>query len=663
MQNDVAEDQADITKRAEDESRLESQRDAAGIVDFQDLTKSRKKKRENKIEKYLKSRLTRKLYRKLPRSVRRARQKARNLQRIPGKAKAKVVNKLTSMLPSKSKQAAGALSKIRGAGNIGRIAGPARYVFAGLEYSERKQSGQSEVQALSGVGGGLAGAAAGGIAGAKAGAVLGGAIGALFGGVGAAPGAAIGGILGGLIGSIGGGMAGSGIADTVTGAHETGTRLTKPGTAILHGTEAVVKKDAPVDMSAMSTLGGIMLASTTQFINSAGAVAAPIAPVFKGMAGQLAQQYDIPPTIAQTNIGGSLPQLDKELKKIKEKRKQTPEEELKGIEKDLLETQDEKSFVEKLLKIIDPEGKFQELLKKINSGGNGTGDFNIELIGEGAFDTGLRTGPSETIGGSAAYHQDLSFASGVSIEDQRKLILQLAVAYDKVGRELVLSNQGVHGRVFPVKGSKEEQIKWIEDARAAHRARGGGTGRDAIDFYTPLKGKSIFDKSVENTPILAPVVEGGQRSYFSGGAGGAGISITKDGKEILKIIHGRTDIPLPKDGAIPSAPKPAPVTPQNPPSTKPQSISSVVAPPSQTNIASINTSNFISAPTTTQQNYLAQLETSSTQTEDKNDMLIINNQQQPMPTYNKKEPSIILESAGKSPSEVLKNLMLQRLLA
>jgi murein DD-endopeptidase MepM/ murein hydrolase activator NlpD len=161
-------------------------------------------------------------------------------------------------------------------------------------------------------------------------------------------------------------MAGGAVADKVTGVHETGAGLTKPGTAILHGTEAVFNKDAMSDMTAMDSLGGIMLASTTQYINSVGPIAAPIAPVFKGMAGQLAKEYDIPATVAQTNVGGSLPQLDKELKKAKEKKKLSPEEELDAIGKDLLETQDENLFAEKLLKIIDPEGKFQELLRNVN---------------------------------------------------------------------------------------------------------------------------------------------------------------------------------------------------------------------------------------------------------------------------------------------------------
>lgn len=375
MQTQISKQQTEDADRQLAESNLEDQRDSAGVAEFQDLTRNvQTKKRQSRLEQYFRSRLTRKLYRKLPKSVRKVRQKVRKLQRLPGRMQSKALNKVVSVLPSRGKQISSSLSKIRGAGGVARIAGPARYAFAGLEYAERKQAGQSEVQALSGVGGGLAGATAGGVAGAKAGAALGAAIGVWFGGVGAAPGAAIGGILGGLLGSIGGGMAGSNIADKVTGAHETGTKLTKPGTAILHGTEAVIKEDAYNQMSPMNTIGGVMIASTAQYINSLGPIASPIAPTFKSIASRMAKEYDLPATIAQTNAGGSLPRLGDQLQKVKEKGRRTPEEELSAIEKDLLETQDNQSFVDKLLKMIDPEGKFQQLLQQINnplSGGAG----------------------------------------------------------------------------------------------------------------------------------------------------------------------------------------------------------------------------------------------------------------------------------------------------
>lgn len=374
LQTQISKQQAEDADRELAEKKLESQKDSASVSDFIDTTKNTStNKRQNRIEQYFRSRLTKKLYRKLPKSIRKARQRVRKLQRLPGRMQSKAVNKISSALPSKGRQAVSSLNKIRGAGGAARMLGPAKYVFAGLEYSERKEAGQTETQALSGVGAGLAGAAAGGVAGAKAGAALGAAIGVWFGGVGAAPGAAIGGILGGLLGSIGGGMAGGNIADRITGAHETGTKLTKPGTAILHGTEAVIKEDEYNKLSPMSNIGGIMISSTAQYINSLGPIASSVAPTFRSIASRMAKDYNLPSTIAQVNAGGSLPNIGKELQKIREKGKKTPEKELSDIEKDLLETQDADSFADKLLKMLDPEGKFQQLLNNINMPGGGAG--------------------------------------------------------------------------------------------------------------------------------------------------------------------------------------------------------------------------------------------------------------------------------------------------
>lgn len=370
-QNELAQSLSEHKEKMSNENSLEGQQDVAGTTDIDDLTKKPGKKRENNIAKYFKAKLARKLYRKLPKSVRNARQKVRKLQKMPGKAlnkvKAKVANKITSLVPKKSAQVASAAAKIRGlsgVGKISKIAGPVKYALAGLEYGERKADGQSEVQALSGVGGGLAGASAGGFAGAK----FGGTLGLLLG----PKGAAVGAIIGGLVGSIVGGVKGSEAvdsftgADKVTGAHETGTGLTKPGTALLHGTEAVINKNNIPQENPLQNIGGMLIAATTGYINSAGAIAAPIAPVLKGISGQMAKEYDVPTVLTQTNVGGNLPRIDSELKKIKQKRTGSSSEQLSGIEKDLLETQDPKSFADKLLKMLDPEGKFQELLKQIN---------------------------------------------------------------------------------------------------------------------------------------------------------------------------------------------------------------------------------------------------------------------------------------------------------
>ena len=168
----------------------------------------------------------------------------------------------------------------------------------------------------------------------------------------------------------------------------------------------------------------------------------------------------------------------------------------------------------------------------------------------GAFDTGLRTGPSSVIGGSAPYHQDISFGPSVGLEQQRQLVVALAKAYDDMGRKIELSNEAVQGRVFPLRGTIAEQNKFITDALAAHRGRNGGTGRSAIDFYTPAKGGNRFGESVVNTAMYAPVVPGASLAYGRGGDAGSSITATKGGQKIFQLMHGRTDIPLPGASAI-----------------------------------------------------------------------------------------------------------------
>ena len=100
---------------------------------------------------------------------------------------------------------------------LGRAIPGLNIALTGVDFIQRKQEGQTNLQAGAGAVGGLAGALAGG----KAGAALGAGIGALFGGVGAAPGA----LIGGLLGSVAGGFAGSGLADTLTGASSTDERV------------------------------------------------------------------------------------------------------------------------------------------------------------------------------------------------------------------------------------------------------------------------------------------------------------------------------------------------------------------------------------------------------------------------------------------------------
>jgi hypothetical protein len=375
------------------EQRLESQIDVAGTETPADLRGkgTTGKKRQSRISQYYRRKLLRQAYRKLPKKLRSLRTGTRRLQKIPGKIstgiKSSAANRITRILPKKATnfasnlkasraaaQGMGGVSKLKG---VGRNIPGVRQALSALEYSERKSAGQSEVQAIAGVGGSLAGAAAGAALGTM-----------LFPGVGTVAGLLIGAAF-----SAAGSMAGSKIADISTGAdkingeHEVGG-LTKPGTAILHGTEAIVDQNI-AGMQPVDPVGGTILAATTQYINKLGPIGAPIAPMFEQVAAPLAKIYDVPNTLVQANVGGSLPSLQSTIKKVRDKKKKTPEEELGAMEKDLLETKDPDSFADKLLKMLDPEGKFQELLKNINNrspvGETGEG---MAIFGESGIDKG-----------------------------------------------------------------------------------------------------------------------------------------------------------------------------------------------------------------------------------------------------------------------------------
>lgn len=112
----------------------------------------------------------------------------------------------------------GALAKSTGGGALkggakmlGRAAGPAQALFAGMEFQDRIAGGQNYVQA----GLGTAASTGGGIAGASAGAAAGAAIGSIVPGLGTA----IGGVIGGILGSMGGSALAGGAADAITGAN------------------------------------------------------------------------------------------------------------------------------------------------------------------------------------------------------------------------------------------------------------------------------------------------------------------------------------------------------------------------------------------------------------------------------------------------------------
>ncbi len=356
-------------KRLKAEQKLEGQVSSAGTEDPEDLTKGGKGgDRINRINQYYRSKLVRQLYRRLPRQLRSLRTKGRKIQKMPGKAVGRIKNATASgiskMLPSKvsnfgknivaarsASQNMGGLSKLKG---VGRNVPGLKQALAVWEYGDRKAAGQTNTQAMIGVGGGLAGAAAGAAIGTM-----------LFPGVGTLAGLLIGAAF-----SAAGGYAGSKIADTVTGAedkqYELGTPSAKPGTAMLHGTELLIDKDKENNISLLDSTGATLVAATSKFINSLGPAGATVAPLFEQKAAPLIKLFGLPATTAQTNVGGGFASIGSVFKKSEKKKEKSKKKSL-GVEFDDLLKGDSESFAEKLLKILDPKNIFANILSLINN--------------------------------------------------------------------------------------------------------------------------------------------------------------------------------------------------------------------------------------------------------------------------------------------------------
>lgn len=231
---------ADKAEAAEKENLIEQQKDLSSTRKYIDTTQSQTvdKRAPGRIHGYFKGKLLRQLYRQSPKQLRNLRRNVRNVQRMPGRAvgriKTSAANRLQRALPPRAanftqnirtaRNTAAALKGVRNIKNVGRNVPGLRQALAVWEYGDRKAAGQSNLQASVGVGGGLAGAAAGAAIGTM-----------LFPGVGTVAGLLIGAAF-----SAAGAYAGSAIADKATGVYERGTGLTKPGTAMLHGTEAIL---------------------------------------------------------------------------------------------------------------------------------------------------------------------------------------------------------------------------------------------------------------------------------------------------------------------------------------------------------------------------------------------------------------------------------------
>lgn len=76
------------------------------------------------------------------------------------------------------------------------------------------------------------------------------------------------------------------------------------GTPELHGTEALIEPGFYKDL--ISPLGGMILSASSKVLSDAGPLAKAVAPTFQQEASKLASVFDVPTSVASTNVGGSV---------------------------------------------------------------------------------------------------------------------------------------------------------------------------------------------------------------------------------------------------------------------------------------------------------------------------------------------------------------------
>ena len=154
------------------------------------------------------------------------------------------------------------------------------------------------------------------------------------------------------------------------------------------------------------------------------------------------------------------------------------------------------------------------------------------------------TGPSNKIGGSTEYHQDLKLLQSLPIGERVKMLDAIARQHQSIGREVEFSNPAVSGRRWNLNANLADKVDLLEKAAAAH-GHSVHDGWQSFDYYTPFKGKTRFDKgAVEDASIYLPGVPGGRVTRGSGGGYGYfSQSLDPKGRVIAKVGHGNVDRP------------------------------------------------------------------------------------------------------------------------
>ena len=178
------------------------------------------------------------------------------------------------------------------------------------------------------------------------------------------------------------------------------------------------------------------------------------------------------------------------------------------------------------------------------------GAFFNSLLGggEGAYATGLKTGPRGSIGVGDEYHIDTKILKSLPMEQKIAMVDQLARGYAARGRKIEFSNSAVAGMVYDVNASPQQKAALLNKAFGAH-SHSRHSKFDSLDYYIPTMGETRFGKSAEGAEILSPTVDGGSLEFHQGGGYGAfTVLLDKDGNVISKTGHG--DIRGAKSGTV-----------------------------------------------------------------------------------------------------------------
>lgn len=164
------------------------------------------------------------------------------------------------------------------------------------------------------------------------------------------------------------------------------------------------------------------------------------------------------------------------------------------------------------------------------------------------LDTELKTGPRGRIGAGTEYHIDTKFSKDLPMNRIIEMMDNLALSYQRRGRDIEFSNDAVAGQVYDPNASTEEKADLLRRAFAAH-SHSMHSDFHSIDYYIPHTDKGRRDESAEGANILTPTVQGGQVNFGQGGGYGAYVTVTdSQGKVLTKTGHG--DVRGARSGSI-----------------------------------------------------------------------------------------------------------------